>query len=80
MMGNWEQELAAVERAALRIEQAEADAHVRFEQAKEEARRRGSPDEVVQTPEFHAWMAARADTDAAWGRWAQVMDAKPDSH
>ena len=67
---------AAVERAALRIEQAEAEAYARFEKAKDTARRAGDPEGVVRTPEFHAWMAARADTDAAWGRWALLMDEK----
>jgi hypothetical protein len=77
MMTLWEQEIALVERAALRIEQIEADALTRFARVRDAAHRSGDLDGVVRTPEFQAWMAARAETDAAWGRWAQVMDAKP---
>jgi hypothetical protein len=35
---------------------------------------RGGAECSLKTPEFAAWIAARAETDAAWGRWAQVMD------
>jgi hypothetical protein len=73
-MKPWTEELAQVEAAALRIEALEVAAESRFDQA----RLRAANEDVVGTPEFADWMAARADTDAAWGRWAQVMDARPD--
>lgn len=71
----WTEELAQVEAAALRVEALEQEAEKRFEMARQEAVARGDGDAVVRTPEFSAWMAARHETDAAWGRWAQVMDA-----
>lgn len=32
-------------------------------------------DAVTETAEFREWMAARARTDEAWGRWAMAKDA-----
>ena len=74
----WTEELALVEAAALRIEALERVAEQRFDTVHDEADARGEAARTVETPEFTAWMTARADTDAAWGRWAQVMDARPD--
>ncbi|TFY99403.1 hypothetical protein EZ313_22925 [Ramlibacter henchirensis] len=76
-MNFWTEELALVEAAALRIEALEAAAETRFDSMHAAASARGTADDALGTPEFKAWMDARADTDAAWGRWAQVMDARP---
>jgi hypothetical protein len=70
----WKEELAQVEAAALRIEAREREAEKRFDMAHAEAFARGDAEHSLKTPEFAAWIAARAETDAAWGRWAQVMD------
>jgi hypothetical protein len=74
-MNLWEQELALVERAALRIEAMEAVAEQRVDAAFAEAEVSGC--DPRKTLEFEQWLAARADTDAAWGRWAEVMHARP---
>jgi hypothetical protein len=74
----WKEELAQVEAAALQIEAQEREAEKRFDIVHAEALARGGAENTVQTPEFAAWIAARAETDAAWGRWAQVMDASLD--
>lgn len=75
----WKEELAQVEAAALQIEALERDAEKRFDMVHAEATARGAAEQTVETPEFAAWIAARAETDAAWGRWAQVMDASLES-
>ncbi|WBY02802.1 hypothetical protein PE066_04490 [Ramlibacter tataouinensis] len=75
----WAEELAMVEAAALRIESLEHAAERRFDEVHAAAVAQGSAEQALETSEFAAWMAARADTDAAWGRWSQVMDAKPAS-
>ena len=74
----WEQELALVESAALRIEAIEQAAERRFDQVFADAEARGRRELALQGPEFKEWVAARADTDVAWGRWAQVMHARPE--
>ena len=74
----WTEELAQVEAAALRAEAREREAEMRFDTVHAEADARGAADKTLDTPEFAAWIAARAETDAAWGRWAQVMDARLD--
>lgn len=71
----WKEELAQVEAAALQIEAQEREAEKRFDIVHAQALARGEADLTRETPEFTAWIAARAETDAAWGRWAQVMDA-----
>ena len=75
----WTEELAQVEAAALRVEALEHEAEKRFDHVRAEALARGEAEPTHETPELSAWMAARAETDAAWGRWAQVMDASLDS-
>ena len=70
----WTEELAQAEAAALRIEAREREAEQRFDIVHAEASARGGVEHTRNTPEFAAWIAARAETDAAWGRWAQVMD------
>jgi hypothetical protein len=67
--------LATAEAAALEMETMELGAESRFDEVFAAAEQAGTTDTVTQTQEFADWMAARADTDAAWGRWAQVRDA-----
>jgi hypothetical protein len=74
----WTEELAQVEAAALRVEALEHEAERRFDSVRAEALARGDAEQVHKAPELSEWMAARAATDAAWGRWAQVMDASLD--
>jgi hypothetical protein len=75
----WTEEIAQVEATALRIEALEREAERRFDTIHAEAHARGATEHTVNTPEFAAWMDARAKTDAAWGRWAQVMNASLDA-
>jgi len=76
-MSFWEQELAAVEAAAISIEQREAEAERRFDETLAVLESRGQAEAATESPEFKEWMAARSQTDEAWGRWAQVMDSRP---
>jgi hypothetical protein len=66
---------AALESAAMQTESREQVAEQRFDAAYAEAEHRGTVASVTTTAEFGAWMSARAETDAAWGRWAESMDA-----
>ena len=75
----WTEELAQVEAVALKVEALEREAKQRFDDVRAEALARGEADNMHETPELSAWMAARDATDAAWGRWAQVMDASLES-
>ena len=80
-MNHWKEELELVEAAALRIEALELKAESEFDRVSAAAREQGDPALALKTPEFEAWMAARVDSDAAWGRWFQVMGARPnDDH
>lgn len=76
-MNYWADELAMVEKAALQAESQEQAAERRFDEIHAAAEASGDAEAALQTSEFESWMAARAVTDAAWGRWSQVMDAKP---
>ena len=76
-MNYWKEELDLVETAALRIEALELKAKRDFDQISAVARAKGEPALALETPEFDTWMAARRDSDAAWGRWFQVMGARP---
>jgi len=53
---------------------AEAIAESRFDEAHSRAQAAGNPASATQTEEFRQWMAARHETDAAWGAWSQAMD------
>jgi hypothetical protein len=64
---------AQVEKDALRAEAFEAEAKQRFDAARVELVRAGGGDET-QLPELRSWLAARVQTDAAWGRWALAVD------
>jgi hypothetical protein len=69
-----DQDLASLESAALHAESLERIAEQRFDATYEAAVQRGDVTGVTATPEFRDWMAARADTDTAWGRWVTLMD------
>ena len=76
-MQQWKEELARTEAAAIRIEKIEAEAEQHFDRVFDSAQAKGDTAAALKTDEFSRWLGARADTDAAWGRWAQVMDARP---
>ena len=63
--------VALAEAAADDKQAAEERAAERFHAAQQRDK-----DRATQSPEFHAWMAARHETDAAWGAWAMAMDAR----
>ena len=68
-------EVATAEREALQRQEAEARAEQRFDAVRDALAAAGRAGEVTASREFHEWMASRAETDAAWGRWAMAMDA-----
>jgi hypothetical protein len=72
-MNSRENDLALLESAALQSESLERMAEQRFDDSYASAEASGSVAEVKATCEFREWMAARAETDAAWGRWAVRM-------
>ncbi|MEO7391617.1 MAG: hypothetical protein ABIU58_05550 [Ramlibacter sp.] len=76
-MSDWTQDIAEAEAAADRTQQAEQQAESRFDQVHARAKAAGAVDDAVKSSEFGQWMAARHATDAAWGEWSRVMDAKP---
>ena len=67
--------VAAAESEALATQAAEDLAEQRFDAVRAELAARSRQDEATASPEFRAWMAARAQTDEAWGRWAMAVDA-----
>lgn len=71
--------IATAEAAAEKKQAAEDVAHQRFAAARAEIEAKGGTVHVTDTPEFHAWMAARRESDEAWGTWAMAMDAKAGS-
>lgn len=73
MTGFSEQELQALEAAALDSEAHERIAEQSFDTTYAAAEKNGSTARVTATPEFREWMAARALTDDAWGRWAEFV-------
>ena len=76
-MKHWHEQLDQVESAALQTQAREEAAERMFDEALARAEAQGSPEQAVASREFADWIAARHDSDAAWGRWALVMDAKP---
>lgn len=72
-MSDWEQRLKAAEAGAERSEAAEHAAEEKFRAVQAQ----GDDAAALNTDEFRSWMASRHETDAAWGKWATVMDAKP---
>lgn len=76
-MSDWAQDVAQAEAVAQRTQEAEHQAEKRFDQVHAQAQAAGAVDKAVKSDEFGEWMAARHATDAAWGAWSTVMDAKP---
>jgi hypothetical protein len=68
------QAVASAESEALAKEQAESQAEGSFRAMREELERAGKAQDVTHSAEFRHWMQARAETDAAWGRWAMAVD------
>lgn len=79
MMESWKEQLARVESDAMRIERLEADAESRFDDVHAAAEASGDVAQARRAPQLQDWLAARKATDAAWSRWAQVMDARPEA-
>jgi hypothetical protein len=75
-MSDWEQRLKAAEEGADRLQAAEDVAEERFKALHAETQAQGKGDEALSSDEFRSWMATRRATDAAWGEWAMLMDAK----
>ena len=78
-MSDWAEKVAMAEAAAEREQAAEAAAEKRFDVVHAQAEANAQPEQAQQTQEFREWMAARHATDAAWGAWSIVMDARPAS-
>ena len=76
-MSDWAQDVALAQATAERTQEAEQQAESRFDQVHAQAKAAGAVDNAVKSDEFGQWMAARHATDAAWGAWSTVMDAKP---
>lgn len=79
MSKEWNAAVAAAETAAQAKQAAEEVAHERFRAVRDEIEAAGNGAQVTDSPEFHRWMEARRESDAAWGAWAMAMDAKPAS-
>lgn len=75
-MDSREQDLAMLESAALLTESKEHIAEKCFDAVYDAAERTGTVAHVTATPEFSRWMAARAETDSAWGRWAEERNQR----
>ena len=76
-MSDWAEDFAAATATAERTQVAENEAETLFDQVHDKAQADGNKGHALTTDEFHNWMAARHATDAAWGAWSAVMDAKP---
>jgi hypothetical protein len=77
-MNYWLEELALVEAAAVRIQGIETVAGQRFDHAMAAGGQQAPAGQhALPSMELSDWLAARRDTDAAWGRWADVMKARP---
>lgn len=76
-MSEWSEKIAAATAAAERTQAAEAVAEEKFDAIHAQATASGDVASAVKSGEFHAWMAARHATDAAWGLWSTVMDSRP---
>jgi hypothetical protein len=79
MSKEWTAAVSAAEAAAQQKQAAEEIAQARFHAVRAEIEAAGRAADVTQTQEFREWMAARHESDAAWGAWAMAMDAKPGS-
>lgn len=67
--------VARAESEALALQDAEERSAERFVDVRQRLVASNQADEVTRSREFEEWMAARAKTDEAWGRWAMAMDA-----
>lgn len=76
-MSDWAEDFAAATATAERTQAAENEAEGLFDRVHDKAQADGNKGHALTTDEFHNWMAARHATDAAWGAWSTVMDAKP---
>ena len=76
-MSDWAQDFAVATATAERTQAAENEAEGLFDRVHDKAQADGNKGHALTTDEFHNWMAARHATDAAWGVWSAVMDAKP---
>jgi hypothetical protein len=77
-MSHWKEQLDRVEAAALRTDDLEQKAEGEFDRVTAIAEAKGEPGLALKTPEFDAWMAARTNSDTAWGQWFQVMGERPE--
>ena len=68
-------DIARAETEALALQDAEDQSAQRFEDVRLRLAASDRADEATHSSEFRDWMAARARTDEAWGRWAMAMDA-----
>jgi hypothetical protein len=76
-MSDWAEKVAVAEAAAEREQAAEAVAESKFDAVHALAEASADADHAQKSDEFRDWMAARRATDAAWGAWSVVMDARP---
>ena len=76
-MSDWAQDIAVAQATAERTQAAEHVAESSFDRVHAQAKAAGTVDRAVESEEFSQWMAARHATDAAWGVWSTVMDARP---
>ena len=76
-MSDWAEDYAAATATAEETQAAEVLAEGRFDVVHDKAQAEGNKVHALMTDEFREWMAARQATDAAWGVWSTVMDAKP---
>ncbi len=76
-MSDWTAEVALAEAEADRLQAAEEVAEQKFQALHSAAQAGGDKHGALQSPEFEQWMSARRATDAAWGAWSLVMDARP---
>jgi hypothetical protein len=76
-MSDWATDLEVAEATATQTQLAEEAAESVFDAFRARTQGNEDKDHTVKSDEFRAWMAARHATDAAWGAWSQVMDAKP---
>ena len=68
-------DVARAETEALALQAAEDASAQQFEDVRLRLAASSRADEATRSDEFRNWMAARARTDEAWGRWALAMDA-----
>jgi hypothetical protein len=75
-MSDLDERVKAAEAGADRLQAVEDMAEEKFKALHAETQAQGKGDEALSSDEFRTWMATRRATDAAWGEWAVLMDAK----